>query len=994
MPAPKEILELVERFKRNRKEYESGKYNETQLRREFLDPFFKALGWDIANERGRAEAYKEVIHEDAIKIGAATKAPDYCFRVGGTRKFFLEAKKPSINIKDDLSPAFQLRRYAWSAKLPLSILSDFEEFAVYDCRVKPYKNDKSNTARLMYFTFDQYVDKWDGIASIFSQEAVLDGSFDRFADSSKGKKGTTTVDEAFLEEIEKWRNELAKNIAFKNSKLTVQELNFSVQKIIDRIIFLRISEDRGIEQYGKLLSLINGTKIYDRLTQYFQRADERYNSGLFHFRKEKDRPEQPDELTLDLKIDDKVFKDMIGGLYYPESPYEFSALPADILGQVYEQFLGKVIRLTDGHQAKVEDKPEVKKAGGVFYTPTYIVEYIVRNTIGKLCEGKNPKQVSKLRILDPACGSGSFLIGAYQYLLDWHRDWFVTDGPQNYQKELYQGPGGDWRLTTDFRKKILLNNIYGVDIDPQAVEVSKLSLLLKVLEGESEQTLKKQLEIFHQRALPDLGSNVKCGNSLVGPDYFGEQLIPDIEEMRRVNSFDWKKEFTNVNTDGGFNCVIGNPPYIRQEMLGEFKEYFKKTFNVYHGSADIYTYFIEKGISLLAKNGLFGIIVANKWMRANYGEPLRKNLKTKKIIKIIDFGDLPVFETATTYPCVLVVSNSSPSETISVAQIKNLQFLNLEDQVSISAFEMKNSQLDDGGWSLVNDQMQALVKKLEFNSVALGDYTKGEIFYGIKTGDNEAFVIDEVTRKKLISEDSKSKEIIKPFLAGRDIKRYQSPRSEKYLIFTRRGIDIKKYPAIEKYLLGFKEQLLPKPKNWKGKEWKGRKAGSYQWYEIQDSIDYFEKFEKPKIIVPAIVKSASYALDETGFYSNDKTTIIATDDLYLLGLLNSKVLDFVMHLISSTKQGGFYEYKPMYLVRLPIKKINLSNAGEKKVREQIANCAKNILSLNRSLSETNNPPDVAVYKRQIDGVETEINKLVYKLYELTAEEIKMLESGD
>lgn len=434
MPTPTEILELVERFKRNREEYESGKYNETQLRREFLDPFFKALGWDMTNEKGYAEAYKEVIHEDTIKVGAATKAPDYCFRIGGTRKFFLEAKKPSVNIKDDLSPTFQLRRYAWSAKLPLSILSDFEEFAVFDCRVKPYKTDKPNTARIMYLTFDQYEEKWDGIYSIFSQEAVLNGSFDKFADTAKTKKGTITVDEAFLEEIETWRRELAKNIASRNSKLNVQELNFSVQKIIDRLIFLRICEDRGIEQYGKLLSQVNGTKVYDRLTQIFQRADERYNSGLFHFQKEKDRPEQPDELTLDLKIDDKIFKDMIGELYYPESPYEFSALPADILGQVYEQFLGKVIRLTDGHQAKVEDKPEVKKAGGVFYTPTYIVEYIVNNTVGKLCEGKAPKQVAKIKILDPACGSGSFLIGAYQFLLDWYRDWYVNDGPSNHQR--------------------------------------------------------------------------------------------------------------------------------------------------------------------------------------------------------------------------------------------------------------------------------------------------------------------------------------------------------------------------------------------------------------------------------------------------------------------------------------------------------------------------------------------------------------------------------
>jgi type I restriction-modification system DNA methylase subunit len=255
--------------------------------------------------------------------------------------------------------------------------------------------------------------------------------------------------------------------------------------------------------YGRLQALLNGEHTYRRLYQLFREADQRYNSGLFYFQKEKDRVESPDDLTPELEIDDAVYKRIIRRLYYPDSPYEFSVLPADILGQVYEQFLGKVIRLTEGHQAKVEDKPEVKKAGGVYYTPTYIVDYIVKNTVGKLLENKTPKQVAKLRILDPACGSGSFLIGAYQYLLDWHRDWYSDNDPKKWASgrnpAIYQGPGGEWKLTTTERKRILLQNIYGVDIDAQAVEVTKLSLLLKVLEGESEQTLATQLR-FSSRA--------------------------------------------------------------------------------------------------------------------------------------------------------------------------------------------------------------------------------------------------------------------------------------------------------------------------------------------------------------------------------------------------------------------------------------------------------------------------------------------------------------
>src|SRR5213596_874881 len=422
MGVPTEIRELTERFERNKDAYRSPQYNETQLRREFLNPLFKALGWDVDNEQGYAEAYKDVIHEDAIKVGEATKAPDYCFRIGGARKFFLEAKKPAVDIKHDVSPAFQLRRYAWTTKLPLSILSDFEEFAVYDCRVKPDQKDSAAVARILFIPYGEYAERRDEIASVFSRDAVLKGSFDKYAESNKAKRGTADVDDEFLKTIEGWRADLARNLALRNPKLTQREVNFAVQRIIDRIIFLRICEGRGIEDYGRLQALTNGERIYPRLAQQFEQADDRYNSGLFHFKKETGRHEAPDELTLNLDLDDRLLRDILKSLYYPESPYVFSALAADILGQVYEQFLGKVIRLTEGHRAVVEEKPEVKKAGGVYYTPTYIVDYIVRATVSALLEGKTPRQVAKLRIVDSASGSGSFLIGAYQCLLDWHRD--------------------------------------------------------------------------------------------------------------------------------------------------------------------------------------------------------------------------------------------------------------------------------------------------------------------------------------------------------------------------------------------------------------------------------------------------------------------------------------------------------------------------------------------------------------------------------------------
>jgi len=621
--APPVVLELIDRFRRNEQAYRASQYNETQTRLELIDPLFEALGWDLHNRSGKAEAYKDVVHEDAIKIAGATKAPDYSFRIGGRRIFFLEAKKPAVNVRDDSSPAFQLRRYAWSSKLPLSIVTNFAELAVYDCRIKPLQTDKASTARVLYFRYDEYASRWNEIAGIFSRESIELGSFDRFAAASRLKRGTAEVDQAFLGEIESWRDVLARNFALRNEALSERELNFAVERTIDRIIFLRMCEDRGIEEYGQLATIANGEATYRRLCEVFQRADERYNSGLFHFDVEKGRNEPPDDLTPGLILDDKPLKGILRGLYYPESPYEFSVLPAEILGEVYEQFLGKVISLSKGHRATVTEKPEVKKAGGVYYTPSYIVEYIVRETLGELLAEKTPRQAAKLRVLDPACGSGSFLVGAYSFLLDWHRDWYVEDGLNRHGKELYRGRGGAWHLTTAEKKRILLNNIYGVDIDTQAVEVTKLSLMLKVLEGENSESLERQRRLLHERALPDLGANVKCGNSLIAPDYYTPRQITflDDAERYRVNAFDWQAEFPEILREGGgFDCVIGNPPWGQKEIAADatVKEYIREHFPSTAGIYDLFRPFIERGVRLLVPDGYFGMVLPDIVLLKDY----------------------------------------------------------------------------------------------------------------------------------------------------------------------------------------------------------------------------------------------------------------------------------------------------------------------------------------------------------------------------------------
>ena len=555
----KQIQSLIARFEEQIESYKSADYNETLTRRDFIDPFFRALGWDIDNSQGYAEAYREVIHEDKLKVGGETKAPDYSFRLpGGKRLFFVEAKKPSINIKNDIQPAYQIRRYGWSAKLSISIITDFEEFSVYDCTRKPYLNDLPSVSRIRYLTWKEYLAEFDFIWDSFSKEKVLKGSFDKFVQNDTSKKGTATVDKEFLLSLDNWRKTLAVAITKTNAGIVEEEIGFAVQRILDRLIFLRIAEDRNIEPYGNLKLATGHGDPYTNLIELFNRANEKYNSGLFDFTK--------DAITRVLQIEPKIVKSIINELYYPLCPYEFSVLSVEILGSAYEQFLGKQIRVSEGRRVKIEEKPEVRKAGGVYYTPQYIVEYIVKNTVGKLLDGKTPKTISAIRIVDPACGSGSFLLGAYQYLLDFYKAGYARENvPSRGKKEQPLTPDG--HLTTAEKKRILTTHIFGVDIDLNAVEVTKLSLLLKCMEGETQATIEQQFTLWHERILPSLDNNIKSGNSLIDLDFYDRQLY--FGEEKKIRPFNWEKAFPEVFTHGGFDAVIGNPPYVRQELLGD-----------------------------------------------------------------------------------------------------------------------------------------------------------------------------------------------------------------------------------------------------------------------------------------------------------------------------------------------------------------------------------------------------------------------------------------
>jgi len=413
---------------------------------------------------------------------------------------------------------------------------------------------------------------------------------------------------------------------------------------------------------------------------------------------------------------------------------------------------------------------------------------------------------------------------------------------------------------------------------------------------------------------------------------------------------------------------------------------------VYHGTADLYVYFVERGVSLLAAGGEFAYILPNKWMRANYGKPLRAWLKERRVEEILDFGDLPVFESATTYPCILRIGAGSPRERFDAVQVENLDYPDLTDYVKAHAYPVNLTYLDEEGWSLAEEETQVLLAKIKGAGVPLGTYVDGQIYYGIKTGLNEAFVIDEATRERLIAEDPKSTEVIKPFLAGREVKRYQPLEVRKYLIFTRRGINIKNYPAIERHLEQFKEGLIPRPKDWpSGKSWPGRKPGPYRWYEIQDSIDYYQEFESPKLIFPDIASRPNFTIDETGGLFNANTCYnLFYSDKFLLGLLNSQLINFYYRYQAAVYRGGYLRFFSQYVEMLPIRTIDPSDPADVARHDRIVALVEGLLAMKRALAGSVALEERARLEVECARADAEIDRIVYDLYGLTEEEIAVV----
>jgi len=917
--AKENIAELVKKYQRIAEAGKIKSYNEAQTRNEFIEPLFGFLGWDMRN----ANNDNEVATEEAISGSRV----DLAFRINGIPKFFLEAK----SLKSDLdieSYARQAINYSWNKGVNWAALTDFEGIKIFNANAK----SKSLRDKMVFeISYDEYIQDFERLW-LLSKESFEKNALDVYAEKHGKKSKSLTVNEKLFDDLKQAREILTKSFNNwkeywdKHKDIDQETLDEGVQRILDRLVFIRVLEDRKLEE--PILRPIlrewekdhsDSRKLFQMLAKKFRELDDLYNSSLFTKHACEDWEEY-----------DGAIKDAINLLYGNDVyEYNFKEIPADILGGVYESYLGYIAQKPveagaekkSGKLSKADDKKDLKiksrkkrKEQGIYYTPNFIVDYIIKNTLGKkLEEIKNVNDLKQIKILDPACGSGSFLVKALEIVNEKYRD-FNNFGDQ------YTKSG------------ILLKNIYGVDLDPQAVELAKLNLLIGALDQKAK--------------LPNLTDNIRIGNSLISGSekelkkYFGKDWLGK-------KPFNWEEEFSDVFNQGGFDVIIGNPPYIRNRDLDEKdKKLFDEKYYSAHGQYDIYQLFFEQSIKLLKENGLLGFITSNKYAIAEYGKKLRELiLDNCKIVSVIDVSNLQVFKDAFTYPYIIILQKTKNNSGNIIEGYKVGDELDFSDnKVLINQDDIKNSQTKN---FVIKKELKFL-KDIERKSVKLGEIAT--IKETIHTGN---------VRDKLIV-DEKIDETCKKLLAGKDCHRYWFKWNGKYIRYDKNLIDKSK------------------------KEYANLCDKKY--------------FEEPKILLREISLNIECCYDDEKYYTLNKVYSVQISDKYnlkyILALLNSKFLSFYFRnkFEEAHVSGGYLQFKKTYTSQLPIYKIDFSDKKEKAKHDYLVKLANQILNLNNQLQSTpENSDKWNEIKKEIRKVDGEIDKRVFELYGLGEEEIGIIE---
>jgi hypothetical protein len=1072
-----DIARLVQGFAKHIKVLKSADTTEATIRQNYIDPFWRALGWDVGDTRQVGPAEAEVIIEKNIETAESTglrnRRPDYLFRLGGFPRFVVEAKKPTVDIDDDKEAIFQAKQYAWNSTIPFAILTDFEQFRLYDTTLKPIFHDpRRGLVKEFSLDYENYESQWDVLTATFGRAAVEGGSLERLlADVKKVKagrrirtvdrmlvdlKGAEPVDQAFLAYLDTHRRHLAAEI-YRHNKGAFPEadthhgaarLTEAVQRIMDRIVFMRVIEDRGIVRWGSLRATLErigaeGGDFYEALTATFRDYDAKYNGYLYkpHFSEQ-------------LKVDGSVLADFTRTLYPPDGPWDFAAIGDDILGIVYERFLGNVVTVKKS-QATIEEKPEVRHAGGVYYTPRFVVDTIIRRVVGPKIQGKTPAQVLDVKILDPACGSGSFLVAALQYLFDYCLNAVAknpalakahvpalaalagTKGRKKKSEIAFQDKEGRWYLAPDFRAALLTQCIHGVDIDQQAVEVTVMSLYLKMLESklpENWATLWVERQL-----LPSLDNNIQCGNSLIGEaDWFAYNELrgrnqkelafaeEDADTAFRMNRFDWTSRTRGfgrlldaqaVKERGrtGFDCIIGNPPYIRVQELNKWApeecEFYKwKYKSAAKGNYDIYVVFTEKALSLLAPDGLLGFIMPHKFWQAKYGDGLRKVIADGKHLKaVVDFRQEQVFRGATTYTAVHVLSKAPNPNGVRYSATTKLvdgtsQMIAIEAGRQIEGIEIADAaHPGDGHWSFVAETHRITTLLAESGTQPLFEVAR--LAQGIKTSADKVFVLDLVHKAKdyaVVASQQTGKEhevewtAIRPLIKSEHMKRFRVEESKKYLLFPyeRTGESFRPIPTATwhddmprtwAYLNENKKVLQAREK--------GRMAKRADWYAYIYPKN-FDVLSHPKLCIPDMCEHMQVCIDVGGKYifsggAAGGNAIVPNDAsllFFIAGVLNSRLIEAQLRQTGTKFRGGYLNCEIRFIRDLPIKLP--TTADDKMLAGRIMESVRAIMDAKgklRPLVPGLKGPSLSdrqtkSLEAEIEAHERRIDEAVFKLY--------------
>ena len=940
-----------------------NRYDEENTKKDFILPLFHHLGWEVDN-----------LTEVAAEEKASSGRVDYAFKLVGVSRFYVEVKPLREDLSNRTDWAKQAITYAENKGVTWAILTNFKQLMLFNAE---WDEPNLDRARFLNLTCHDYEADFAKLWWL-SKDSIEKGILNEEARKVGALKPKLPVEKSLYNQLLNWRTELFNQIYHyqKDKGVSLRQTDELIQQFINRLIFIRNAEDRGIEE-NKLRAALyqwrsSGRKgeLIDRIRDIFRNFASVYDSDLF----------PPLDAWDSVFVESVTLERIIDGLY--ERPtrlagYDFAAIDADVLGAVYEQYLGYVAQVAQ-EQAKreaaqarllgfeepafeLEAKRLKRKQQGIYYTPKFVVDYIVRETVGRFLEERNHNEIVNMKILDPACGSGSFLIRAYNELLNYHA----------YQKGKSPAELDQWE-----RLPILTGNIFGVDLDRQAVEIARLNLLLRSLSK--------------QEALPSLADNIRQGNSLISGteeelrSYFGDA-------WQEKKPFNWEGEFKDVMAKGGFDVVIGNPPYVGFHGFAEEKPYLKSVFQSAQGRFDLYLPFIERGIQILKQGGLLGFICPTNFMKRQHGQSLREFLQQNcKILKIVDFEHYPVFEEALNYTGIFIFEKSSPPANHYIEYIPR--------QVDEKPIFLKQTNLDSQGWAIREEKAQKVIDKIKEQANPPLSKLVESISEGIVTGQNQIYLLTQERANKLGLEA----QLLKPAIRGKEIQRYFPPLPHNMVIYPYRNIkgdcavipeeELKNhYPVAWEYL-NSKKGLLS------GRDYFNKSAKT--WYEIWCERT-FRQQEVDKIVVRELSPSNQFAYcDRNTFYMDTVCGIIPKDKnfgklLYLLGLLNSTLLEFVYKQTTVPKAGGFYIYKTMFLKNLPIRRIDFNNPADKNRHDGLVALVDKMLELNKRLAPIRNTAcsEREELLRQIKQTDQEIDNLVYDLYGLTEEEKKIVEEA-